>query len=230
MRLCPAHDNAVAAPFDDVDVEVGIGLRGGRQRTVAFHVRLRHRDRKIVRPAVAIEGVDATLVVAAVFRIERRGDPRQREQRVGADLLDQHDQRAPGGRGALDERTALQQVVAASRELVVARVLVLVFRDDRELALGRVVGQLIVDRRVPDGHADHRMGRDVGHALAAEIHRAIVLQALHILLNGSEWHGGAYNNASPAYERQRPLRSFRHRGARHRWLTRPRPRDGRRPW
>ena len=185
MRLRAAHDDAIAAALDDVDVQVGIGLSGRPERTVAFHVRLRDGHGEIVRTAVAIEIVDPTSVRAAVFRVEGRGDPCQREQRIGADLLDQHDERAPGRSRALDERAALQQIVAAARELVVAGVLTRLVRYDRKLAFAGIVGQLVVDRCMAHGHANYRMRRDVDHALATVIHRAIVSQALHILLNGS---------------------------------------------
>ena len=56
--------------------------------------------------------------------------------------------------------------------------------------MARILGQRVVDGRVAHGDTDYRMCRDVGHALAAEVHAAAVTQAGHILVNRSKRHEG----------------------------------------
>ena len=133
-----------------------------------------------------VEPFDTARVRAPVLAVHRSGDTHERKQGVGADFLDQHDQRATGRRGPFDELAALEQIVARSGELVVPGVLAAI-RVDRhgQIAVRRIFGEAVVDRRVLDRHADYGMCGDVGHSFAAEVHRPTVSQAVHVLLNGS---------------------------------------------
>ena len=72
-------------------------------------------------------------------------DNMQREQRVGADFLDQHDQRRALACRGCDQFAALKQVIAILRNMVVAAVLVGALFHDRELAILRVLGHPIVE-------------------------------------------------------------------------------------
>ena len=97
-------------------------------------------------------------------------------QRVGADLLDQHDQRrALAGRGG-DQFAALEQVVAVARQMEVAAVFLAALLDHREVAILRILGHPVVDAGVLDRDPDHRMRGYVVDLFAAEINRAAVAQ------------------------------------------------------
>ena len=114
-----AHDDPVGPTLDDAQVHVGLGLRAGSLDAVALHVGLGDGQGEVVVAAVLPEGQRA-LVVLGVF--ELGGDGEQREERVGADLLDQHDQRVALGGGGLDQLGALAQVVGLAGDLEVAAV------------------------------------------------------------------------------------------------------------
>ncbi len=115
MRLGAPHDDALVALVDDVQVQVGVGLLVRRLAAVALHVGLRDRDREVVVAAALVERHEA-------FELDVLQHGLQREQRVGADVL-QRDQR-PAERGRrLDEPHAGEEVVGAARDPVVRAVL-----------------------------------------------------------------------------------------------------------
>ena len=188
MRFRAPDDDAVASPFDEVHVEVGVGLCRRCQRAVALDVCLRHRDRKIVRAAILSECSDAPAVLGAVFLVDRSGDAQQPAQRVAADFLDQHDQRRALGGRQFDERAALQEILRRAGNLVVARVVAAAVVHDAQRPMTGVLGQAIIDGRVVDGDRDHGMGGHVRHPLPAEIDRAPVPQTLDVLLGCSQRH------------------------------------------
>ena len=140
MRLRAANDDAVAPPLDDAHVEVGVGLCGRPER----RGRPSRRSARPPRPGrcrrqCLVEAPRPGPAYAVPWScIDARRDPEQREERVGANLLDQHDERLAGRRRQLDERAALQQVVAGAWKLVVAGVLAgSPSRHDAQLAMPR---------------------------------------------------------------------------------------------
>ena len=77
----------------------------------------------------------------------------------------------------------LQQVVGVSRNMVVAAVLVAALLHHRQLAILRILGHLVIERRMFDRDADHRMRRYVGHLLAAKKNRAPIAQRAFVLFS-----------------------------------------------
>ena len=123
MDLGAAHHDAVGAFLDHAHVVVGMVLRGGSERAIALDVGLRHRDREIVVAAVAMILRDPLAVLGLAGGRHPLAHDMQRVERVGADLLDQHDQgRALAGRGR-DKFAALEQVIGVARQMEVAAVL-----------------------------------------------------------------------------------------------------------
>jgi hypothetical protein len=96
---------------------------------------------------------------------------------------------APFGRGQLDQRASLQEVVRRPRDLVIPRVVAAALVHDTQRPVPRLVGEPVVDGGVIDRHRDHGMRRDVLDALAPEVHRPRVAQTLHVLLSRSQSQG-----------------------------------------
>ena len=189
MRLRAADDDAVAPPFDDVHVEVGVGLRRRRERSVALDVGLRHGHREIVGAAMLARMRRRAGRTRCRASRRSEADTRSRPHSASrADLLDQHDQRSALGGRQLDERAALQQILRRAGNLVVARVVAVAVVHDAQRAMAWVLGEAIVDGRVVDGDRDHGMGGHVRHPLSAEIDRPPVPQALDVLFGCSQRH------------------------------------------
>ncbi len=181
MDLGAAHDDSVGTLLDDSHVVIRMVLLRGAERAIALDVGLRNGDSEIVVAAFAVVLVDAIAILGLARRGQPLADDMQREERVGADFLDQHDQRrALAGRGR-DQRAALEQVVAILRNMVVAAVLVGALFHDGEFAILRIVRHPVVERRVLDGDSDHGMRRDVRNFFAAKKHRASIAQRALIL-------------------------------------------------
>ena len=183
VDLGAAHDDTVGALLDDSHVVVGMVLLRGSERAIALDVGLRDGDREIVVAAIAVVLVDALAILGFAGRGEPLADDVQREQRVGADFLDQHDQRRTLARRGCDQRAAFEQVVAVLRNMIVAAVFVAALFHDSEFAILRIVRHPVVERRVLDRDANHRMRGDIRHFLAAEEHRAAVAQRAFVLFS-----------------------------------------------
>ena len=195
VALRAAHDDAVVGDVDDVDVEVGIGLLVRRQRTVALDVGLRDGHREVAVAAMAVERLRT---------LERLAfeDALHREQRVAADLLDERDHRPaqPGDR--LDQARAREQVVGATRDAVV-RVVVLTrvgILRDREVAVGRIVGDLVVERGMVDRDPQLRVDRHVD-PVSLVIEGSPVAERLAVLVGGSQRHGASAYGSGPGPHR-----------------------------
>ena len=93
MHLGAAHDHAVRALLDHAHVVVQMVLRRRTERAVALDVGLGDGDREVVVAAIAIVLLDPIAVDRFAGRREPLADDLERQQRVGANLLDQHDQR-----------------------------------------------------------------------------------------------------------------------------------------
>ena len=183
MDLGAAHDDAVGALLDDSHVVVRMVLLRGAERAIALDVGLRDGDSEIVVAAIAVVLVDAIAILGLAGGREPLADDVQREQRVGADFLDQHHQRRALARRGRDQRAALEQVVAVLRNMVVAAVLVGALFHDRELAILRIVRHPVVERRMLDRDSDHRMRGDVCNLFAAKKHRAPIAQRAFVLFS-----------------------------------------------
>ena len=183
MDLGAAHDDTVGALLDDSHVVVGMVLLRGSERAIALDVGLRDGDREIVVAAIAVVLVDALAILGFARRREALTDDAQCEQRVGADFLDQDDQRRTLARRGCDQRTALEQVVAVLRDVIVAAVFVGALFHDGEFAILRIVRHPVVERRVLDRDSDHRMRGDIRHFFAAEEHRAPITQRAFVLFS-----------------------------------------------
>ena len=133
--------------------------------------------------AVLVETLDSLRVLRLVLLIHRRGHAQQTAQRVSADLLDQHDQGATLGRGQLDQCTPFQEVVGCPRNLIVTRVLAVGVTDDAQLAVSRVVGEMVVDRSMLYRNADDGMFGHIRNAIAAKIDCPSVSQALQVFVS-----------------------------------------------
>ena len=120
VDLGAAHDDAVVAPVHDPHVIVGMFLPARAQAPVAFHVALRHGDRIVVVAAQRVVFADALAVLVRAVFGEFFGHDVQRQQRVGPDLLDEHDQRSPLARAGRDEPAPLQEILGGARNLVEA--------------------------------------------------------------------------------------------------------------
>ena len=190
MHLGPAHDDAVVAPVHDPHVIVGMFLPARPQAAVAFHVALRHGDRVVVVAAQCVVSADALAVLLRAVFGHFFGHDVQRQQRVGSDLLDEHDQRGPLARAGGDEPTALQEILGVARDLIEARVFLTGLRvgDHGQIAVARVFGHLEVDAGVCNRLSDDRMGGDVVHSFTPIIHLAAVFQTFFVLLRRTQTH------------------------------------------
>ena len=185
VALRAADDDAVGALLDDVDVEVGIGLRVRREGAVTLDVGLRDRDRQIVVAAVLVVG-DGPLARLALEH------PEQAEQRVGADLLHQRHHRATEAGDRLDQPRARQQVVRRVGDRVVRAVFapgVGILRH-RKVAIERVVPDLVVERGVVDRDTEVGLLEDVGHPPPAVPEGATVAERGAVLIGGRQAHRG----------------------------------------
>ena len=188
VRLGAAQRQAVGVLRHHADVIVGVGLPGRSLAAIALDVGLRHRHREVAVPAAGVERFDPLQVAGPLFAVQAPGDQAQGEQRVGADLLDQHHQGAAEGRGPLDERAALEQVFRGARDRVVARAGAGGSVDDRQRAVRGVVGHPVVDGGVLDRAADHGVVHDVVHALPPVVDRPPVAQAVLVLPGRHQCH------------------------------------------
>ena len=124
VNLRAAHHDAVGTLLDDAHVVIGMILLRGPERAIAFDVGLRDGDREIVVAAFAVVLRGCARVLGLARRREPLADNMQREQRVGADFLDQHHQRRALARRGRDQLAALEQIVAILRNMIVAAVFV----------------------------------------------------------------------------------------------------------
>jgi len=188
MDLGAPHHDTVGALFDHAHVIVGMVLRGGSERAVALDVGLRHRDREVVVAAIAMVLRDALAVLGLARGRHPLAQDVERVKRVGADLLDQHDQgRALAGRGR-DKLAALEQIVGVARQMKVAAVLAAAIAHHGEAAVLRIFGHPVVDTGVLDRDPDHGILGDVGDFFAAQINRPPVAQRFLVLLRCSQSH------------------------------------------
>jgi hypothetical protein len=174
-----ADDDPVVPLGDDAQVRVGVRLRARRQRTVAFHVRLRHCHGEVAVPAIGVEIGDARrerLAEALRKRLEGK-------EGVGPDLLHEHDERATLARRRLDQLAPREEVVRAPGDREVAAV---TLGSDRELAEPSVLGEREVEARVIDGGPEDGVGDDIVDALAAVEDAPAVAEAGAILVRRSE--------------------------------------------
>ena len=135
-----------------------------------------------------MEGLDPGQVGGSERPVHVTGDETEREEGVGADFLDEHDQCPAERRRPLDQGAAPKQIVRRSRDGVVPRVRPVRAVDHGESALRRILRHPVVDRGVLHRQADHRVSRHVVHALAAVPDGASVPQALHVLFRRHQWH------------------------------------------
>ena len=185
MALRAAHDDAVGALLHHVHVVVGIGLRVRREGTVALDVGLGDGHREVVDAAVLVERLRPLQWLALEH-------PQETEQRVRADLLDQGDHRAAEARDRLDEPGTRQQVVGRARERVVRAELLTgvgILRD-REVAVERIVPDLVVERRMVDRDPEVGFGQDVGNRPTAVPEHAAVAEGRAVLVGGRQGHRG----------------------------------------
>ena len=208
VDLGAAHHDAIGALLDHAHIIVGMVLRGGSERAIALDVGLRHRDREIVVAAIAMILRDPLAVLGLASGRHPLAHDMQCVERVGADLLDQHDQgRALAGRGR-DKFAALEQVIGVARQMEVAAVLAAGIAHHGKPAVLRIFGHPVVDTGVFDCDSDHGIFGDVGDFLAAQINRSPVAQRFLVLLRCSQSH-----RDSPALLISRRRRRA-HRGAR----------------
>ncbi len=107
MDLGAAHHDTVRPLLDHAHVIIGMLLRGRPERAVALDVGLRHGDRQVIVAAIAVIPGDALAVGGLARGGHPLADDMQRIERVGADLLDQHDQGRALARGGRDQFAAL---------------------------------------------------------------------------------------------------------------------------
>jgi hypothetical protein len=162
VHLGAADDDPLVAPIDDPEVEVWVVLSRRGPGPVALDVRLRDREREVAVAAMLVVGGDAVGGVGAVH------DPVEGEERVGADLLDQDDERATAARRLLDQRRAGAQILRRPREGVVGG--------------GLGAGAVEVERAVPGGEPELRVRDHVRDALAAVVDLAAVPEAGQIFV------------------------------------------------
>jgi len=185
VALGAPHHDAVGPLLHHVHVVVGIGLRVRRQRAVALHVGLGHRHREIGVAAVLVERLGARQRLA----LEHAEQP---EQGVGPDLLDQRDHRPAEAGDGLDQARPRQQILGRPRDRVVRAELLAGVRvlRHREVAVQRIVPDLVVERGVIDGDAQVGNGQDVGNAPTAVPEHAAVAERRPVLVSGREAHRG----------------------------------------
>jgi hypothetical protein len=179
VDLRAPDDDPVVPGLDDAQVGVLVRLLRRRKRAVALEVGLSDADGEILVAAVLVERVDAPGMRFPELVLQRE----QGEQGIGADLLDQHDERLPCARRSLDQGAARKQVVAGAGDVEIAAV---ALAHDCEIPVVRVVGELVVERRVLDRVPEDVVRRHVADALAAVEHAASIAKALPVFVGGAK--------------------------------------------
>src|SRR4030095_13729332 len=114
----------------------------------------------------------------------------ERKEAVGADLLDQNNQRASEPRRCFDQLASLEKIFRIRGNAEVPAVLLAccgVHRDS-QIAVFRPVSNFVIDRSMIDGDSQNGVLRDIVHTLAPEIHQPSIPQTRFILLDRSQSH------------------------------------------
>ena len=179
-HLAPRTTMPSALLVDDVHVEVGIGLRVRRQRAVALHVGLRHRDREVAVAAV-LGRTPAARSSASPSSTRSRANsasvpislisvtivpPRPVTVSISCDRA---------------SRSSVERGSAVVGAVLLAGVGVL---RDREVAVQRIVPDLVVERGVVDRDPQLGLGQDVGNAPTAVPEHAAVAERRPVLVSG----------------------------------------------
>ena len=188
MHFRPPQRDAVVVLGDDANVVVRMGLLRRPGRPVALDVGLRDGDGKVPVAAMRVERFYAGQVPGAHRPVHMAGNETQREEGVGADFLDEHDQGAAMRGRPLDQGAAPKQVVRRARDRVVAGVRSVRAVDHREFALRRIFGHPVVDGGMFHRESDYRVSRHVVHPFPPVPDGASVPQALHVLFRRHQWH------------------------------------------
>ena len=161
----------------DSQVQIGIVLLGWALGTITLGVGLSDAHSQVVLGAVAVEAPNPLQLLALQRALER-------EQRVGPDLLDQRDHRPARCRDRFDELGSGQQILSAARDAVVGADVFASVRilGNHQLAVGRIVGELEVDRGMVHRHPELGLGQHVRDASAPVVDLASVLKRGPVLI------------------------------------------------